>query len=137
MKKASLALLVLGLIFSQFILFEFNLNQGFEFHGINIKIVPLADYAGRYSPESKLSSTFVGYLFFVVFGVLNTNKIKSPEVFKSAFMFTGISLIISFFEVTSIIEDMQGNYQGKYFHIGWLVFLLGLWIFAKKYLRKK
>ena len=136
MKKTSLALLIGGLIFSQLLIFQFNLNSGFEFHGVSFRFLPLADYAGQYSPQSKLSSNFIGYIFFIIFGILNTNKLRSPEIFKSAFMFSGIAVVVAFFEITSIMEDLQGTYEGKYFHIGWLIFLLGLWIFAKKYLRK-
>ena len=126
MKKLSLILLILGLLFSQLIIATFNLNNGFEFHRFAIKILPIFDYAGTGSMQLFLTSTVLGYIFFVIFGVLNTNKIKSPGVFKSALMFSGIAIVVTFFEFTSILEDLYGNFQGKHFRIGWLLFLLGL-----------
>lgn len=137
MKKLSLTMLILGLIFGQLVIFTFNLNDGFDYHKILIRFIPIADYAGKYSPETVLHSTFLGYIAFVVFGIINTNKTKYPNIFKSAFMFSAIAIIVSFFEFTSILEDMSGTYQGKYFRIAWLLFLLGLWIFSKNYLSKK
>ncbi len=137
MKKLSIILLFLGLIFSQIIVVRFNLNDGFEFHNYWIKILPIADYAGKYSPELYLTSTVLGYIAFVIFGILNTNKVKSPGIFKSALMFSAITIVVTFFEFTSILEDLNSTFHGKHFRIGWLLFLLGLWIFNKKYLSKK
>ena len=137
MKKLSLILLILGLILSQIVIVKFNLNNGLEFHNFWIKVLPIADYAGKSSSEFYLTSTILGYIAFVIFGVLNTNKIKSPSIFKSALMFSAITIIVTFFEFTSILEDLNGTFQGKYFRIGWLLFLLGLWIFSKNYLSKK
>ncbi len=136
MKKLSIILLFLGLIFSQIIVVRFNLSNGFEFHNFWIKVLPIASYAGKSSPELYLTSTILGYIAFVVFGVLNTNKVKSPGIFKSALMFSGITIIVTFFEFTSILEDLNSTFHGKYFRIGWLLFLLGLWIFSKKFLSK-
>lgn len=136
MKKLSFILLLLGLILSQIVIVKFNLNSGFEFHNFCFKLLPVAEYAGKTSPELYLTSTILGYFAYLIFGILNTNKIKSPETFKSFLMFTGIAVIVSFFEFTSIIEDLNSNFQGKYFRIGWLLFLLGLWLFVKKYLSK-
>ncbi len=137
MKKLSLALLILGLIFGQLVVLTFNLHNGFEIRDITIKLLPIADYAGRASSQLYLTSTILGYLAFVIFGVINTNKTKSPAIFKTALMYTGIVIVVSFFEFTSILEDLNGTFQGKHFRIGWLLFLLGLWIFSKRYLLKK
>ncbi|PLX11789.1 MAG: hypothetical protein C0597_14530 [Marinilabiliales bacterium] len=137
MKKLSFTLLILGLLFSQLFRIVFNLNNGFEFHHITVKLLPIADYAGKASPQLFLTSTIIGYIAFVIFGIINTNKIKSPDIFKSALIFTFIAILVSFFEFTSILEDINGTFQGKHFRIGWLLFLLGLWIFSKKYFIKK
>ncbi len=137
MKKLSLALLILGLISGQLIVLTFNLNNGFEIHSVSFKLLPIADYAGKASSQLFLTSIILGYLVFVIFGIINTNKTKSPAIFKSALIFTGIAIIVTFFEFTSILEDLNGTFQGKHFRIGWLLFLLGLWIFSKKYLIKK
>ena len=137
MKKLSLALLILGLIFGQIIVLSFNLNDGFEIHGISFKLIPIAGYAGKASTQLFLTSTILGYIAFLIFGIINTNKIKSPTIFKSALLYTAIVLVVTFFEFTSILEDLKGTFQGKYFHISWFLFLLGLWIFSKKYLIKK
>lgn len=137
MKKLSLILLILGLLLSQIIRVTFNLHDGFEFHGFMIKFIPILDYAGKASNELYLTSTILGYIAFLIFGIMNTNKVKSPEIFKSAFMFSGIVLVVTFYEFTSILEDTIGNFQGKHFRIGWLIFFLGMWIFSKKYLSKK
>ena len=137
MKKLSLILLILGLVFSQLILFVFNLSNGFEYHEIDIRLLPIAEYAGRTSPQLYLTSAMLGYIAFVVFGVINTNKIKAPSIFKSVFMFTAISIVVTFFEFTSILEDLNGTFHGKHFRIGWLLFFLGLWIFSKRYFLQK
>jgi len=137
MKKTSLILLILGLIFGQLFIFTFNLNNGFEFHKVLIRFIPIADYAGKTSQDLYLTTTILGYIAFVIFGVLNTNKVKSPTIFKSALMFSAIAIVVTFFEFTSILEDLNNSFQGKHFHIGWLLFFLGFWIFSKKYLSKK
>lgn len=136
MKKISLFLLFIGLILSQIIVIRFNLNHGFIFHNVWIKILPIADYAGKSSEEMFLTSTILGYIAFIIFGVKLTNKSKYPQIFKSALMFTGIAVVVTFFEFTSILEDLNGTFQGKYFRIGWLLFLLGIWIFWKIYFSK-
>lgn len=136
MKKLSFILLILGLIFSQIITFSFNLNNGVEFHSVEFSLLPIFGYLSQ-STDLTLSSTILGYIAYIVFGVINTNKLKAPTTYKSTLMFTGIAIVVTFFEFTSILEDLYGNYQGKYFKIGWLIFLLGLWIFSKKYLAKK
>lgn len=137
MKKLSLILIILGILLSQVLRIAFNLNDGFEYHGFIIKLLPIADYAGRASNELYLTSTILGYIAFLIFGIMNTNKVQSPEIFKSAFMFSAIALVVTFFEFTSILEDLNGTFHGKHFRIGWLLFVLALWIFSKKYLSKK
>jgi len=136
MKKISLFLLFIGLFLSQIIVIRFNLNDGFDFHNLWIKILPIADYAGTSSEEMYLTSTILGYIAFIIFGVKHTNKNKYPRIFKSALMFTGIAVVVTFFEFTSILEDLNGTFQGKHFRIGWLLFLLGIWIFWKRYFSK-
>ncbi len=137
MKKSSLFLLISGLILSQLLVVKFNLNNGFVFHGIDFNLLPIAKYAGKSSPELYLTLRILGYIAFIIFGVMHINKIKYPSIFKSALMFSAISVVVTFFEFTSILEDINANYQGKYFKIGWLLFLLGIWIFSKIYLMKK
>ncbi len=137
MKKLSLTLIIIGLLLSQIILIIFNLNSTFIIHDITIRILPIAEYAGRTSPQLYLTSAILGYIAFVVFGVINTNKIKAPSIFKSVFMFTAISIVVTFFEFTSILEDLNGTFHGKHFRIGWLLFFLGLWIFSKRYFLQK
>ncbi len=136
MKKLSFILIILGLLLSQIVRITFNLNDGFEYHGF-IFSLSIADYAGKASNELFLTSTILGYIAFLIFGIINTNKIHSPEIFKSAFMFSAISLVVTFFEFTSILEDLNGIFYGKHFRIGWLLFILAFWIFSKKYLSKK
>ena len=136
MKKLSLVLLILGLIFSQVILFRFNVNHGLEFHHVWIKILPIADYAGKSSPQLFLTTAFIGYIFYLIFGAININKMKAPETFKTFILFSGITIVVGFFEISSIFEDLNSKFQGKHFRIGWLIFLLGLWIFIKRYYQK-
>ncbi|MCG8411869.1 MAG: hypothetical protein MI739_11370 [Bacteroidales bacterium] len=136
-KKLSLVLLFLGLIFGQLLIFTFNLNNGFEFHKTIFRLLPIADYSGTGSQESYLSSNILGYLFFLVFAIVNLNKSKWPSTFKASLLFLLIVLVVTFFELTSIIQDMNNLYSGKYFRIAWLLFLLGIWIYSKKEYRKK
>jgi len=74
MKRLSLLLLVIGLIFSQLVLVKFNLNNGFEFHKVSFRLLPIADYADKISQKLYLTSVILGYIAFVIFGVINTNK---------------------------------------------------------------
>lgn len=136
MKKLSLILLIIGILLSQVVRIVFNLNDGFEFQGIMIKFLPIFDYAAKGSNELYLTSTILGYIAFMIFGIINTNKVKSPEIFKSVFFFTIVTVVVAFFEFTAILEDILGKYEGKHFRIGWLLFLLGFWIFSKKYYSK-
>ena len=82
MKKLSFVLLILGLIFSQLFIVTFNLDNGFEFHKFLIKPLPIADYAGKSSPELYLTSTILGYIAFVIFGIIygcNTGDKRAKE----------------------------------------------------------
>ena len=60
-KRISLLILVLGLIFSSILRIKFNLNDGFQFHGIGFNLVPMPilDFGGFSGIES-LSSTIIG-----------------------------------------------------------------------------
>ena len=133
MKKLSLILLILGLIFSQLFGITYNFSNGFEFHQFYYKLLPIASYAGDASPQLFLTTTWIGYIFYLIFGIINTSKVKSPSIYKPVLMMSGISIVVLIFEFSSILEDFNGTFNGKHFRIGWLIFLLGLWIFVKRY----
>ena len=76
--KLSIVFLIFGLIFSSIIRLQFNTSSGFEFQKALITLpLPIFDFAAHSSNNLVLSSSFIGYFFFVVFGLLLISDFKS------------------------------------------------------------
>lgn len=114
---------------------RFNLSEGFEFHNFWITITPsIFDYAGS-SNELELTTTFLGYILFLIFGILliRVNKDANTVRNTSSFIFLTITLIAFITESWSLIQDIGSDFSGQHFRIGPILFLVGLYIFVKSY----
>lgn len=134
-QKIALIFLILGLIFSSVFRMKFNLSDGFEFHNFWITIIPsIFDYAGS-SNEPELTSTFFGYILFIIFGLLLIRVNKDVNIVKntSLFIFLTITFIAFIAESWSLIQDVNSIFSGKHFRIGPILFLVGLSIFVRSY----
>ena len=134
-QKIALLFLLLGLVFSSLFRMRFNLSDGFEFHNFWITIIPsIFDYASS-SNEPELTSTFFGYILFVIFGLLLIRVNKDANIVKntSLFIFLTITFIAFTAESWSLIQDVNSNFSGKHFRIGPILFLVGFYNFVKSY----
>lgn len=134
-QKIALTFLILGLVFSSIFRMRFNLSEGFEFHNFWISFIPsIFDYAGS-SDELELTSTFFGYILFIIFGILLIRVNKDANIVKntSLFIFLTITFIAFIVESLSLAHDVTSNFSGQHFRIGPVLFLVGLSIFVKSY----
>lgn len=134
-QKILLGLLILGLVFSSLVRLQFNLSDGFVSHGVMIKFIPLPlfDYVGH-SGDLSLTSTIFGYLFFLLSGVLlflETRKNKLQRRLWLGFLF--IALYATYFEWTSLMQDINLHFIGQHLRMGPVLFLLGLFLFIRSY----
>jgi len=131
-QRLSIGFLFLGFIFSSLVRIRFNISNGFDFHSFWIKIIPtpIFDFAGQTSNNLCLTSTFIGYLFFVASGFFMINEFKFLKI-KSPLIFLLLSLCAILFELTSIIQDVNSNYVGQHLRIGPALLIVGLLIFVK------
>ena len=130
-----LGLLILGLVFSSLVRLQFNLSDGFVSHGVMTKLIPLPlfDYKGQ-SGDLSLTSTIFGYLFFLLSGVLlflETRKNKLQRRLRLGFLF--ITLYATYFEWTSLMQDINLTYTGQHLRMGPVLFLLGLVLYIRNY----
>lgn len=127
-QKVIFILLILGVIFSSFIRIKFNLSDGFEYHGFWIRLLPLPifDYAGG-SNELKLTSTIVGYLFYLVSGLMMLKNHK--KVISWASVFIAIILISILFETIYMIQDMNQKFIGQHLRVGPFLLIVGIILF--------
>jgi len=133
--KILLGLLILGLVFSSLVRLQFNLSDGFVSHGVMTKFIPLPlfDYKGQ-SGDLLLTSTIFGYLFFLLAGVLlflETRKNKLERRLWLGFLF--ITLYATYFEWTSLMQDINLTYAGQHLRMGPVLFLLGLVLYIRSY----
>lgn len=134
-QKILFGLLILGLIFSSLVRIRFNLSDGFIFHDVWTKLLPLPlfDYA-KQSGDLSLTSTIIGYLFFAVSGILLVSEVKTNKLAKA--VLTGFLLITvysTYFEWTSLMQDINSHFIGQHLRMGPVLFLLGLVLYIRNY----
>ncbi|OFX18296.1 MAG: hypothetical protein A2033_17765 [Bacteroidetes bacterium GWA2_31_9] len=136
--KLSIVFLIFGLIFSSIIRLQFNTSSGFEFQKALITLpLPIFDFAAHSSNNLVLSSSFIGYFFFVVFGLLLISDFKSlisKNMLLVIFMLLTFAAIV--FEINSLIQDFNSNFTGHHLRIGPTLFLLGLLVYLRNYRTK-
>ena len=130
-QKISLVFLILGLLFSSIIRVRFNISNGFEFHNIWITWIPsIFDFALLSTKEQDLTSTFLGYIFFAVFGILMLNQIKRPvNKNKNLTTYLGLTVFALLFELISLAQDLYTSYYGQHLRIGMLLFFFGIIVY--------
>lgn len=134
-QKITLGLLTLGLVFSSIIRVKFNISNGFEFQELWITLpLPLFDFASKSSNEMALTTTFLGYLIYAVFGLLLITDVKAlinKDILLAVFLF--VTIIALAFELISVIQGLNSNLERHHARVGPTLFLIGLWILVKKY----
>jgi len=132
-QKQFLILLALGLVFSSILRITFNLNDGFLFHDFSFTPpLPLFDYAAEGSQQSELTSTLIGYVFYLIAAVLFISEIKKNQRWLMILLgLIAITLYATYFEISAMVADMQGEYAGRHAWVGPTLFLLGLLIYFK------
>ena len=129
-----LSVLILGLLFSATVGFKFNLSQGFEFKGFWMSLpVQFFDFAGEGSDELNLTSQLIGYLFYLIFGILCLKRLG--PLFKPykalVIIFFGLISLVFVSDFYSFYQDLNNQFIGRHFKIGFTVFLLGLMLYSK------
>jgi hypothetical protein len=122
-------LMILGLIFSSVMRIRFQFDEGFQFDNFWVRLIPLplTDICLQSSNEELLTSTFVGYLFYNFFGLLMLKEFRLSRL--------GVMVLIAFLilcnyallaELSSVYAGMYQQYDGQYFRIGPLLFVISV-----------
>jgi hypothetical protein len=119
----SVVLLILALLFSHFLILNFNLNGGFESKGIGFQPLPLIAFSGQVSNNKVLSSSIIGYILFTIFLFANFNRAKAatPILFYSVLFLSIISIL---FELYCFYLDYNNSYTGQRLRIGFVLYFI-------------
>ena len=132
-KIALLSLVILGLLFSSILGFDFNLADGFEFHRFWFKpSLQLVDYAGS-SPDMQLTSQLAGYVFYLLFGMFVFPQIDWTN-HRNAFyflVFVALTTSVIFGDFYSFYQDLTHQFNGRHLRLGQLTGLIGLVLYAR------
>ena len=123
--KTENILLILGLIFS-IVLITYRIENGFEFLNIQSEL-SIIDVAFNKSKETYLSSTIIGYLFYLIFSLTMWRKTNRNEK-NRLLIFSLLTLIGISFELKTLYESLNGIYNGGHFRIGIPLALIGFLI---------
>jgi hypothetical protein len=129
-----LLILIIGWIFSTVITFKFSLTTDFKFISFWISSpFKFIDIAIHDSQELSLTSQLIGYIFFVIYGVLCIPRIDLSIKTNLFILITFFLLILIVFasDIYSFIQDMNGQFTGRHLRIGATVFSIGLIILLK------
>jgi len=137
-KKTILVYLILGLVFSSIIRIKFNFNNGFEFRELWITFpLPLFDMASDIVKNLVLTSTIIGYLFYVGFGITLISDFKSSIIKEtSTFVFLLILFVSISMELVLLIHGMISYTIDYHVRVGPTLFLIGLYIYFKRFVFK-
>jgi hypothetical protein len=134
------SLLLMGLLFSATVGFNFNLYQGFEFKGFWITLpTQFFDFAAKSSNELRLNSQLIGYLFYLIFGILCLKRmkqsIKTHQIILGLyFALIGFVFLSDFY---SFYQDLNNQFTGRHLRYGFSIFLYGLFIYYKLTVHKE
>lgn len=123
--KAENILLILGLIFSIFLL-TFRIENGIEFLNVQFEF-SIIDIALNTSMETYLNSAILGYLCYLIFSFVTWNKTSKNEK-NLLVIFSILTLIGIGIELKSFYESFNGIYSGKHFRIGIPLAIIGFFI---------
>ncbi len=132
LRKFFLGFLFIGFVLSSIFRVCFSLTNGFEFLRIWLQFLPLKllDFNRLDAENTYLTTTIVGYLFFLVAGFISLKKgyLKNTKpVFKIVFVL--ITLYAIYFESQGVVKDLKSEFDGQHLWIGTLLFLYGGLIF--------
>lgn len=129
-----LLILIIGWIFSTLISVRFNLTPQLEFKGFWISSpLQFIDIAIQGSEELSLTSQLIGYIFYILFGVLSIPRIDLSVKINLFLIITFFLMILLVFagDIYFFLLDMHGQFTGSHFRIGATVFAIGFIIFLK------
>ncbi len=126
MKKEKLVILILGLILSSIIRLRFSLYYGLELHGFWVT-PPITFFSFSNKFTHFLTTTFLGYLLFAIFGIMEY-KVTSKESkrYRWLTLFVIFCVASASYEIAQMISDYNGVFNGRHFHCGPMLFLIGL-----------
>lgn len=126
MKRKSFILLIFALLLSSVIRVRFNLNEGLEFYGFWVT-PPFTFLSISTRFGHLLTSTFLGYIIYILFGI-NEYKMTAKRTKRYEYLtwFIIFSVAITGYEISQIISDFNGNFNGRHVHCGPLLFITGL-----------
>ena len=126
MKKREILLLTLALIFSSIVRLRFSLNDGFQYEGLWFT-APITFFSFSTSQTSSLTTTFVGYLLYIIVGILLYREtIKGTSRYRMLTLYIIIAAAASGYEISQIISDYNGHFNFHHLHIGPFLFLVGV-----------
>lgn len=136
MKKLSVLLLMLGLLFS-----VFYIRASWGVNGSTVEYQPnrLSNLfmLGGGSEHMYVTTSFIGYLFLVVFGLINLNRSRTMGLSKPLSLFLTINIILLLFELSSWLLMYQNAFHGIHARIGALLVLPGLLLWDRMYHNSK
>uniref|UniRef100_UPI0032176289 hypothetical protein n=1 Tax=uncultured Draconibacterium sp. TaxID=1573823 RepID=UPI0032176289 len=135
-QKLLLGLLIFGFILSSIIRVRFNLSDGFEFHNFWITPIPsIFDFAALSSSELELTTTILGYLSFLIAGILMLRIVRSSANNKdlSVIAFLVVTCFAIIFEFSSVIQDLNSSFGGKHLRMGLILFVISLTLLFKSH----
>ena len=126
MKKRDNLLLMLGLIFSSIIRLRFSLNDGFQYDSLWVSL-PITFFSYSTTFTSSLTTTFIGYLLFTLFGIfLYLETPKGTPRYRILTIYILASAASAGYEISQIISDYNGHFNFRHLHLGPSLFLFGL-----------
>ena len=132
MKKEKLILLVFGLIFSSIIRLRFSLYDGLELHGFWVT-PPITFFSFSTKFTQYLTTTFIGYLLFSLFGIVEYKQTaKESKQYRWLTFFIIFTVASASYELSQMISDFRGEFNGRHIHCGPLLFLAGLALMQKE-----
>ena len=126
MKKEKLILLILALILSSILRLRFSLYNGLEFHGFWLT-PPITFFSFSTKFTHFLTTTFLGYLLFAVYGIIEYKMtLKGSKQYQWLTIFIIFCVASASYEIAQMISDYNGRFNGRHFHCGPLLFLIGI-----------
>lgn len=132
-------ILFAGLVFSSIIRLKFNLHGGFTYSNLWFTLLPrpLFDY-GNISPINLLTTTTVGYFFFIAYGIIFLTYGKHRLTLTILIIgLLSLSIIGSVVEISTLFQDINGQYMGRHLRIGPTIFILGLYTMIQRKSKSK
>lgn len=129
-----ISFLVLGLVFSSIFRIKFNLDDGFVFRDYWVSLIPgtILDFSGS-SETHYLTTTFIGYIFYFLFGFGFLRRIRKEQESVQVLLIVLFILTswATFVELKSMIADSLSEYDGMHFRVGPLICLLGVIVYSR------